>query len=108
MTVQVNGGNLAVTHKETFSGYKKYVLFSKDAITNVISVKNLIEQYRVTYDRIDQILLAHKGKKKPSIKSRIYKTVLYFYNPNDKVVVLRNTISGNKQGFTKRQINGSG
>ena len=67
MTVLVNGGNLAVTHKETFSGYKKYVLFSKDAITNVIAVKNLIEQYRVTYDRIDQILLAHKGKKNQAL-----------------------------------------
>ena len=32
---------------------------------------------------------------------------LHCYNTTDKVMVLKNTISGNMQGFYKRKINGA-
>ena len=57
--LQGNGGTIAVTHKATVRGYKQDVWFRKDAITNIISLKNLIKQYRVTYDSIDQISVVH-------------------------------------------------
>ena len=60
MKVQDNGGTLAVTHKATVPGYKQYVWFNKDAITNKISLKNLINKYQVTYDIIDQIFVVHR------------------------------------------------
>ena len=53
MKVQGNGGTLAVTHKAIVPGYKQDVLLIKYAITNMIYLKNLIKQYRVTYDSID-------------------------------------------------------
>ena len=55
MKVQGNGGTLAVTHKATVPRYKQYVWFSKDTITNIIALKNLIKQYQVTYDSTDKI-----------------------------------------------------
>ena len=39
MTVQVNCGTLAVTNKATVSGYKQYMWFRKDSITNIIAKK---------------------------------------------------------------------
>ena len=60
ITVQGNGGNLAVTRNETVTEYKKYVWCSKYATTNIIDLKNLSKQYRVTYDNIDKIFVVHR------------------------------------------------
>ena len=43
MTVNGNGGTLEVNHKATVPGYKQYFWFSKDTITNVLDIKNLIK-----------------------------------------------------------------
>ena len=61
MKLQGNGSSLAVTHKSTVHGYKQDVWFSKYAITNIISLKNLIKQYRVTYDSIDQKFMLYRA-----------------------------------------------
>ena len=37
--------------------------------------------------------------------SEMHESGLHCYNPTDKSVVLINTVSRNKQGFSKRQIN---
>jgi len=44
---------MVVTHKTKMPGYRKTVWFSKRAITNIIALRNLIQQYRVTYDSDD-------------------------------------------------------
>ena len=49
-----------VTCKATVPGYKHDLLFIKDAITNIISLKKLINQYQVTYDRIGQIFVINR------------------------------------------------
>ena len=60
MKVQGNGGTLAVNHKATLPRYKQDVWFIKDSITNIISLKNLINKYQVTYDIFDQIFVLHR------------------------------------------------
>ena len=60
MTVQVSGGTIVVTHKATVPGYKQYIWFNKYDITKIISFKNLIKTYQVTYNNINQILLVHR------------------------------------------------
>ena len=52
MTVQGNDVTIAVTHKSKVPGYKQDLWFIKDSTTNVFSTKNLIRQYRVTYNSI--------------------------------------------------------
>ena len=37
----------------------------------------------------------------------MHESGIHFYNPNDNAVVLINTVSKNKQVFSKRQINGT-
>ena len=60
MTVQVNCGNLVVSHKATVPLYKQDVWFIKDAITNIMDLENLTEKYRVTYYSINHIFVVHK------------------------------------------------
>ena len=108
MKVQGNDSTLAVTHQANVPGYKQDVWFRKDAITNIISLKKLIKQYRVTYDSIDQIFVVHReDQEKPSMEFNMHEYGLNFYNPTNKAVVLINTLSESKQWFSKRRINGA-
>ncbi len=45
-----NCSGLKITGQGKFPGYKFLVWFSKQAITNITCLKNLIKIYRVTYD----------------------------------------------------------
>ena len=44
MRLKSNGGTMKVNHKTTISGYERPVWFSKDVITNIIALKNIIRQ----------------------------------------------------------------
>jgi hypothetical protein len=49
-------------------GYNKTVWFSTRAITNIIALSNLIDQYHVTYDSDDLMFLVHReSESKPNM-----------------------------------------
>jgi hypothetical protein len=60
MRLKSNGGTMAVTRKATMPGYNKDIWFSTRAITNIIALSNLIQQYRVTYDSDDKMCIVHR------------------------------------------------
>ena len=102
------GVTLLVTHKEIVPGYKKNVWLIKDVKNNTIALKNLIKKYRVTYNRINQIFVAHReDQRKLKIEFNVHEYGLHFYNTNNKAVLPINTVSGRNQVFTKRQISGA-
>jgi hypothetical protein len=108
MRLKSNGGTMMVSHKATMKGYKSDVWFSKDAITNIIALSNLIKQYRVTYDSEDQMFVVHREKQnKPNMEFKMHESGLHYYVPQDKDFIFVNTVSGNKEGFTQRQIKGA-
>ena len=41
---------MSINHKTNTPGYNKRVWFRRRDITNIIALKNLTEQYTVTYD----------------------------------------------------------
>jgi hypothetical protein len=56
-----NGGGLKISEQGKFPGYKFWVWFSEQAITNIICLKKLIKIYRVTYDSKDEMsLIVHR------------------------------------------------
>ena len=57
MRLRSNGWEMVIDHKAVVSGYIKDVWFDKTTITNIFYIKNLIQQYRVTYDSLDQIFI---------------------------------------------------
>ena len=48
---------MVIDQKLVVEGYIKDVWFYNTAITNIFSLKNLIHQYRVTHDSLDQMFI---------------------------------------------------
>jgi hypothetical protein len=109
MRLKSNGGTMVVTRKSTMPGYNKYVWFITRAITNIIDLSNLIQQYHVTYDSDDKMFVVYRESQgKPNMEFRMHKCGLHYYDPrNENHLAFVNTVSENKEGFTKRQIKGA-
>jgi hypothetical protein len=55
-----NGGGLKIMEQCKIPGYKYWVWFSENAITNIICLKNLLKIYRVTYDsKVNATFVVH-------------------------------------------------
>jgi hypothetical protein len=109
MRLKSNDGNMVVTRKATILGYNKDVWFSTRAITNIIALSNSSQQYPVTYDSDDNMFVVHQESQgKLDMEFRMHKCGLQFYDPrNENHLAFVNTLSENKEGFTKRQIKGA-
>jgi hypothetical protein len=105
--LKINGGTMVVTRKSTMLGYNKDVWSSKRAITNIITLSNLIQQYNVTYESDYKIFVVHwESQGKPNMEFSMHKCGLHYYDPrNNKHLAFVNTVSENK--VTKRQIMGA-
>ena len=98
---------MKVNHKATINGYERPVWFSKDAITNIIALKNIIQQYRVTYDSDESTFVVHReAANKKNREFRMHSNGLHCYYPREDITqfAFMETVAGNKKGFTKRQI----
>jgi hypothetical protein len=109
MILKSNSGTMVVTPKATMLGYNKDVWFSTRVITNIIALSNLIQQYRITYDSDDKMFVVHRESQgKPNIEFCMHKCGLHYYDPrNGNHLAFVNTVSENKEHFTKRQIKGA-
>jgi hypothetical protein len=106
MRLKSNGGTIVVSRKPTMEGYNKTVWFSTRAITSIIALHNLIDQYRVTYDSDDLMFVVHReSESNPNMEFKMHKSGLHYYVPRkEHHLTFVNTVSENKTGFTKRQI----
>jgi hypothetical protein len=106
MRLKSNGDTMVVTQKATMEGYNKTVWFSTRAISNIITLRNLIDQYRVTYDSDDLMFVVHReSESKPNMEFKMHKSGLHYYDPRkEHHMTFINTVSESKTGFTKRQI----
>ena len=99
---------MVVTHKEKMAGYHRCFWFSKRAITNNIALRNIIQQYRVTYDSEDKMFTVHReAEGKPNTELRTHKSGLNYHESHNKRFAFINTISVNKEGYTHRKVNGA-
>jgi hypothetical protein len=74
MRLKSNGGTMVVTRTATMPGYNKDVWFSTRAITNIIALSNLIQQYRVTYNSDDRMFVVHRESQvKSNMEFRMHK-----------------------------------
>jgi hypothetical protein len=101
-----NVGTMVVTQKAKMEGYNKTVWFSTRAITHIIALRNLIDQYRVTYESDDLMFVVHReSESKPNMEYKMHKSGLNYYDlRKEHHMTFVNTVSENKTGFTKRQI----
>ena len=95
-----------VNKKAKIPEYNKRVVFSGRAITNIIALKNLTEQYRFTYGSNGHMLIVHREETGlPNMEFLMHYSGLHYYEPTKKYLVFLNTVSKNKEGFSRRQIN---
>ena len=52
-----NGGKRLINHKSQVDCYKTHVWFDQKSITDL---KNIIKQYRVSYDILDEMVIDHR------------------------------------------------
>jgi hypothetical protein len=105
MQLHSNGGTMVVSQKASILGYHNDVWFSKRAITNIIALKNLIQQYHVMYDSNDEMFVVHRELAgKSNMQFRMHESGLHYFDPRDESFTFISTILENKEGFTKRQI----
>ena len=69
-------------HKGVLAGYIKDVWFYNTTSTNIFALKNLIEQYRVTYDSLKKMFIVHcEENNKPNMNFRMNESGLHYYYP---------------------------
>ena len=102
MTVKgTSGAPLRTNLQATLPGYHKPVWFCPDGMTNILSLKNVKEQWRVSYDCDASTFVVHRGE--PDVRFKMHKNGLHIHMPDSNGVTFVNTVSGNKEGFSKRQ-----
>jgi hypothetical protein len=109
MRLKRNGGTIVVTRKAYTMGYHKTVWFRKKALTNIIALRILIQQYRLTYDSDELMFVVHReSESKPNMEFRMHEWGLHYHDPRKtEHLAFVNTVSENEEGFTKRQIKGA-
>jgi hypothetical protein len=84
MRLKSNGGTMEVKKQAIMPGYHAHVWYNKKAITNILSLSNLIKQYRVTYDSNDQMFVVHREPEgKPDMEFWMHKSGLHYFDPRD-------------------------
>jgi hypothetical protein len=98
MKLKSNGGTMLVTRKAHMVGYNKTVWFIKKAITNIIALGNLIQQYRVTYDSDNLMFGVHRElESNPNMEFHMHECGLHTYDPrNTEHLAFLSTVSKNK------------
>jgi hypothetical protein len=82
MRLKRNGGTMEVKKQAIMPGYHVHVWYNKKAITNILSLSNVIKQYRVTFDSNDQMFVVHrKLEGKPDMEFWMHKSRLHYFDP---------------------------
>ena len=52
-------------------------------------------------------IVHREAEGKPNMEFRMHKSGLHYYDPRNKHFTFINTVSGNKEGYTQRQVKGA-
>ena len=80
ISVHGNGGTLTIKYRDMMPGYNYDTWYIKDEIANIISLNNMIRQYRVTYDSDDETFIVHQeASALPDMEFRMHKLGLHLF-----------------------------
>ena len=103
ITVRGNGGSLTTKTKALLRNYGE-IWFDNRAITNILSLKNVREKYRVTFDSNgSNAFVVHKPKG-VNLRFEMHRDGLYYHDPLKHHLTLVNTVKDAEEGFSSRQI----
>ena len=103
MTVHGNGGTLTSNTKAHVENYGS-VWYHPQAITNILSLKNVSKKFRVTYDSQGKgAFIVHKPNG-INVHFVSHKDGLHYHNTHDRQLTMVTTVANESEGFSKRQI----
>ena len=104
LILKSNGGSMTV-HEVASIGKKAEVWFSRNAITNILSVKDVMKSYRITYDSYDKAFIVWREEwNLPNMIFRMHSSGLHFFDPRREEFSFVVTVEDNMKPFSKRQI----
>ena len=81
------------------------IWFLEKAIANILSLKDTIALYPVSYNSNDRQFIVHQSEHgKPGMLFKMHSSGLHYYYPFNKDFNFINTVKEIKAVFTKRQI----
>ena len=64
------------------SNYKAHIWFDEKYITNLITQKNIIKQYHITFNSLFEVLILHcEEHGKHNMHFRMYESHKHYYDP---------------------------
>ena len=101
MTIETNGGSLTTNKKGYLKGHG-LVWYHPDAITNILSVRNVKKKYRITFDSENgNGFIVHKPDALVFFKES--PNGLYLHDTTQCEQVFIETVAGNKDKYTDCQ-----
>jgi hypothetical protein len=84
--------------------YDEPVWFSKKAITNIFTLKNMKKQYRVSYESSEETFLVHcKAAGLPNLLFKEHGNGLHFFDPRQVDFAFVDTVESNMRLYSKWQ-----
>jgi len=103
MTVHGNGGALTTNQKGTLKNYGE-VWFHEDAITNILSLKNVRSKFQLTYvSHPESIFTVHKNNGQVN-QFKMHSDGLHYYDTRSRSQAFVSTVSGEAEGYSKQQL----
>jgi hypothetical protein len=103
MTVHSNGGALTTNTKAHIKNYGD-VWFHSDAITNILSLKNVKSKFQVTYDSEGEgTFIVHKPDG-VNVHFIAHANGLHYHDTNQCQLMMVSTVAQESEGFSKKQI----
>ncbi len=103
MTVYGNGGKLTTNKTGTLKNYGE-VWFHKDAITNILSLKNVRSKFQLTYpSHPESIFTVHKPDGSTN-QFKMHSDGLHYFDTKCKSQAFVSTVSGEAEEFSKQQL----
>ena len=99
--LETNSGTLKTNQKRVLQNYGE-VWYSKEAMTNILSLKNVIKKYKVSYNSMaGNQFVVHK----PDGRDLIFKQSsngLFYHDLSKREVCLMETVAENREYFSDR------
>jgi hypothetical protein len=104
MTVHGNGGDLTTNKKAHITNYGD-VWFHPDAITNILSLKNVKAKFQVTYDSEGaSVFIVHKPDG-ADVHFVAHTDGLHYHDTNHRqLTMVVSAVAQESEGFNKKQI----
>ncbi len=105
LILKSHGGELIAHHITNVPDYDEPFWFSKKAITNILTLKNMKKQYRVTYDSLEETFLVHcEAAELPNLLFKEHGNGLHFFNPRQADFAFVDTVEPNIRLYSKWQV----